>query len=125
MRLLGSRQGDLLPNQVQRAQQQLHWYALLKGRYASDQELVGFWNLVLLLPLLHKSGEGTGLRNEDEFRRRAALCLKLAGAMSEPGHRAALLDMAERWRELAQEVSQAAPPVLPAPSDTPPEGNSN
>jgi hypothetical protein len=42
----------------------------------------------------------------DEFSRRATFCLTFAVTISDPGYRAALLDMAERWRQLAEQAKQ-------------------
>jgi hypothetical protein len=37
-----------------------------------------------------------------EFSRRAAFCRTFAATLAEPSHRAALLEMAEKWQELAE-----------------------
>lgn len=57
----------------------------------------------------------------EEFSRRAAFCLTFAATIADPGYKAALLDMAERWRQLAEEAKQreTRPALLAAiiPSD--------
>jgi hypothetical protein len=45
-----------------------------------------------------------------EFMRYANFCDALAVSVEEPAERAALSEMAERWREFAQHV-----PILPVP----------
>lgn len=42
----------------------------------------------------------------EELHRRARFCLALAGMISDPGHKAALLEMAERWRKLAEGAAE-------------------
>ena len=40
----------------------------------------------------------------EEFRRRATFYVTLAGETSDPDYKAVLLDMAERWRQLAAAI---------------------
>ena len=40
----------------------------------------------------------------EEFRRRATFYITLAGETSDPDYKAVLLDMAERWRQLAAAI---------------------
>jgi hypothetical protein len=40
----------------------------------------------------------------DEFMRRAKFCIDFAVTLSDPGIKASLLDMAARWRQLAEEA---------------------
>lgn len=43
------------------------------------------------------------------YRDLAARCVLMASEASDPGHRAALLEMAQRWRELADQAERAEP----------------
>ncbi len=45
---------------------------------------------------------GRGNSMADEYRKRAAYCLDLSRQMSLTGDRAALIEMAQHWLELAQ-----------------------
>ncbi len=51
-----------------------------------------------------------------EFRRRATFYVTLAGEISDPGYKAVLLDLAERWRQLASAIGDEQPGA-PAESD--------
>jgi hypothetical protein len=42
----------------------------------------------------------------DEYRRHAAECLRVAQRVSDPNDKALLVQMAERWRELAEKVEK-------------------
>ena len=42
----------------------------------------------------------------DEYRRHAAECLRVAQRVSDPNDKALLIQMAERWRELAEKVEK-------------------
>ena len=42
----------------------------------------------------------------DEYRRHAAECLRVAQRVSDPNDKALLIQMAERWRELAEKVAK-------------------
>jgi hypothetical protein len=41
------------------------------------------------------------------YRDLAARCVLMAEEITEPGHRASLLEMAQRWRDLAEQVEKA------------------
>jgi hypothetical protein len=42
----------------------------------------------------------------DEYRRHAAECLRVAQRVSDPNDKALLIQMAERWRELAEKIAE-------------------
>jgi hypothetical protein len=41
------------------------------------------------------------MRRAEDYRRHAAECVRLAQHSSSPGDKAALIEMAQKWRELA------------------------
>jgi hypothetical protein len=41
------------------------------------------------------------------YRELAARCVLMASDLKDPGHRTSLLEMAQRWRDLAEHVEQA------------------
>jgi hypothetical protein len=45
------------------------------------------------------------MNEHEEFMRRAAFCVSFAASIDDPGPKAALLEMAQRWRELAVQAS--------------------
>jgi len=53
----------------------------------------------------------------------AAQCVLMAEESDNPGHRAALLDMAKRWRDLADQVEQAGIADRNAPKHRPDEAS--
>jgi hypothetical protein len=42
----------------------------------------------------------------DEYRRLAAECLRVAQASNNPNDKALLLEMAQKWRELAKKIER-------------------
>lgn len=42
----------------------------------------------------------------DEYRRNAAECLRLAGALTDPTNRAVLVEMAHAWQRLAERAER-------------------
>ena len=42
----------------------------------------------------------------DEYRRHAAECLRVAQRVTDPNDKALLIQMAEKWRELAEKVEE-------------------
>jgi hypothetical protein len=42
----------------------------------------------------------------DEYRRHAAECLRVAQRVSDPNDKALLIQMAQRWRELAEKIEK-------------------
>jgi hypothetical protein len=44
----------------------------------------------------------------EKYRRHASECLKLLGAIRDPGHRSVLLKMASAWTDLAQNAEKNA-----------------
>jgi hypothetical protein len=53
------------------------------------------------------------VREADEFRRRAAFCISLARTADDQTIKAALIDMAQGWLQLANRVDFAEPPPSP------------
>jgi hypothetical protein len=49
----------------------------------------------------------------DEYRRRAAECLRIAEGITDSQHRTTLIDMAQYWQRLARQAENAAPPGEP------------
>lgn len=45
------------------------------------------------------------MSEHDEFLGRATLCVSMAATIEDPGYKAALLEMAHQWRELAMRAS--------------------
>jgi hypothetical protein len=45
--------------------------------------------------------------NAGYYRDLAARCVLMAAEITDPGHRASLLEMAQRWRDLADQVESA------------------
>jgi hypothetical protein len=48
------------------------------------------------------------MENRDRYRRNAEECIRL-GQSAKPQHKATLLEMAETWRRLAEEISPEKP----------------
>jgi hypothetical protein len=55
----------------------------------------------------------------DYYRQLAATCVLIAADLEEPGRRAALLEMAQRWRDLADDIERSE--VKPLDRDAPPK----
>ena len=56
------------------------------------------------------------MSEHDEFLRRATFCVSMAATIEDPGYKAALLEMAQRWRELAVLAShREQEPPQPSP----------
>jgi hypothetical protein len=45
-----------------------------------------------------------------DYRDLAARCVRMASESTDPGHRITLLEMAQRWRELADQAERVEPP---------------
>ena len=56
----------------------------------------------------------------DEYRRNAASCLQLLEKTSDPGEKAFLLDMAQAWNNLADQVDRNSRADLVYETPTPP-----
>lgn len=57
----------------------------------------------------------------EEFLGRATLCVSMAAAIDDPGYKAALLEMAQQWRQLATRAShreKEPPPIEPARTES-------
>jgi hypothetical protein len=55
-------------------------------------------------------GERSTSDKSDEYRRRGALCLRLAAVLSSEREKLAMVDMAQAWLELAGRVEKASEP---------------
>jgi len=51
---------------------------------------------------------GRPMENKDRYRSNAEECIRLAQS-AKPQHKAALLEMAETWRRLAEEIAREKP----------------
>jgi hypothetical protein len=65
----------------------------------------GAWNQLLADALVQSALRlGIQMSRAEEHRRHAAECLRVAQRVSDPNDKALLIQMAERWRELAEKV---------------------
>src|SRR5437764_7350320 len=57
-------------------------------------------------------GERSTSDKSDEYRRRGALCLRLAAVVSSEREKLAMIDMAQAWLELAGRVEKTSEPAV-------------
>lgn len=57
------------------------------------------------------SGRGVAFMLVDQYRRRAAECLRIAGDLPDSSNRMLLIDMAQSWLLLAQQAEKNLPPT--------------